>query len=65
MDHILYRQPTYPQAYQILRTIDHVIRALTHEHTLALQAAEMSRSPRQSLPEVRAMYVPTGQCRMK
>ena len=35
-----------------------IFSAVTAEHTLALRAATKAASPRQSLAEVRAMYVP-------
>ena len=38
--------------------ISTVLRAVIHEHTLALQAATKAVSPRRSLAEVRAMYLP-------
>ena len=36
-------------------------RAVAAEHTLALYSASKAASPRQSLAEVRAMYLPTDQ----
>jgi hypothetical protein len=36
-----------------------VLLAVTAEHTRALRAATKAASPRQSLAEVRAMYVPS------
>lgn len=61
MDHILYWQKTYRWTLSVIGTIGTVMRAVTREHTLALHAATKALSPRQSLPEVRAMYVPTAQ----
>jgi len=40
-------------------SIHAILRAVTAEHTLALRAATKAASPRQSLAEVRAMYVPS------
>jgi hypothetical protein len=45
--------------WQVSRTIRTVLWAVNHEHTLALQAAAKAVSPRRSLAEVRAMYLPT------
>jgi NAD(P)H-dependent FMN reductase len=40
------------------KPIGAVIRAVTSEHSIALQAAAKAASPRLSMLEVRAMYVP-------
>ena len=53
-----------PQTYRrtlggVRATIGAILRAVTAEHTLALRAATKAASPRQSLSEVRAMYVPS------
>ena len=49
----------------ILATIRAIVRAVAAEHTLALRAATKAASPRQSLAEVRAMYVPTRELHQK
>ena len=59
MAHILHLQQTYRQARRgVSATIRAVVRAVAAEHTLAMRAATKAASPRQSLAEVRAMYVP-------
>ena len=45
----------------IIATLRAIARAVGAEHTLALRAAAKAASPRQSLAEVRAMYVPPGE----
>ncbi len=44
---------------RVTKTIRTVLWTVIHEHTLALQAATKAVSPRRSLAEVRAMYLPT------
>jgi hypothetical protein len=59
MANTLHLQQTYRQTLDGLSTtIRAIVRAVAAEHTLALRAATKAASPRQSLPEVRAMYVP-------
>jgi hypothetical protein len=55
MAHVLHLQQTYRRMLGGVR----VLGAVTAEHTLALRAATKAASPRQSLAEVRAMYVPS------
>jgi len=43
----------------VLASIHAVLLAVTAEHTRALRAAKKAASPRKSLAEVRAMYVPS------
>ena len=58
MAHVLPLQQTYRRTLGGVRaTIRAILRAVTAEHTLALRAATKAASPRQSLAEVRAMYV--------
>jgi hypothetical protein len=58
MAHVLHLQHTYWRTLGGLRaTIRAILRAVTAEHTLALRAATKAASPRQSLAELRAMYV--------
>lgn len=57
---------TLPQTYRRNFTgfgakIGAIVRAVAAEHTLALRAATKAASPRQSLVEVRAMYVPPSE----
>lgn len=60
MTHVLQLQQTYRRKLGGARaTIRAILRAVTAEHTLALRAATRAASPRQSLAEVRAMYVPS------
>ena len=60
MAHVLHLHHTYRRALGDVRaTIRDVLRAVTEEHTRALCAATKAGSPRQSLAEVRAMYVPS------
>jgi hypothetical protein len=60
MAHVLHLQQTYRRTLDEARaTIRAILRAVTAEHTLALRAATRAASPRQSLAEVRAMYVPS------
>ena len=60
MAHVLHLHHTYRRALGDARaTIRAVLRAVTAEHTRALRAATKAASPRQSLAEVRAMYVPS------
>ena len=57
---LLHLQRTYRRTLGGVRaTIGAILRAVTAEHTLALRAATKAASPRQSLAEVRAMYVPS------
>ena len=57
---LLHLQQTYRRTLSGVRaTIGAILRAVTAEHTLALRAATKAASPRQSLAEVRAMYVPS------
>lgn len=59
MAHILHWKQAYPWTRsEVIGTIGTVMRAVTREYGLALQAAAKAISPRQSLAEVRAMYVP-------
>ena len=59
MAHVLHLQRTFRGALDDVRaTIHDVVRAIAAEHTRALRAATKAASPRQSLAEVRAMYVP-------
>ena len=59
MAHVLPLQQTYRRTLGGVRaTIRAILRAVTAEHTLALRAATKAASPRQSLAEVRALYVP-------
>lgn len=59
MAHVLHLQQTYRRTLGgICATIRAILRALTAEHTLALRAATKAASPRQTLAEVRSMYVP-------
>jgi hypothetical protein len=59
MAHVLDLQQTYRRTLGGVRaTMRAILRAVTAEHTLALRAATKAASPRQSLAEVRAMYVP-------
>jgi hypothetical protein len=60
MAHTLHSQQTYRRTRNgIIATIRAIMRMVAAEHTLALRAATKAASPRQSLAEVRAMYVPT------
>jgi len=60
MAHVLHLHHTYRRALGDVRaTIRAVLRVVTAEHTRALRAATKAVSPRQSLAEVRAMYVPS------
>ena len=57
---LLHLQRTFRRMLGGVRaTIGASLRAVTAEHTLALRAATKAASPRQSLAEVRAMYVPS------
>jgi hypothetical protein len=59
MAHVLHLQQTYRRTLGGVRaTIRAILSAVTAEHTLALRAATKAASPRQSLAEVRALYVP-------
>lgn len=60
MAHIL-QQTVRRTRSGVVATIRAVMRAVGAEHTLAQRAAAKAESPRQSLAEVRAMYVPTGE----
>ena len=58
--HVLHLQQTYRRTLGGVRaTIGSILRAVTAEHTVALRAATKAASPRQSLAELRAMYVPS------
>ena len=58
MAHVLPLQHTYRRTLGGVRaTIRAILSAVTAEHTLALRAATKAASPRQSLAEVRAMYL--------
>jgi hypothetical protein len=60
MTHVLQLQQTYRRKLGGARaTIRAILRAVTAEHTLALRAATRAASPRKSLAEVRAMYMPS------
>lgn len=60
MAYILHLQQTYRRTRSgVIATIRAIVRAVAAEHTLALRAAARTALPRQSLAEVRAMYVPT------
>ena len=62
MAHILHWKQTYRQTRSgLVATIRTIARAVSAEHTLAQRAAAKAASPRQSLADVRAMYVPTGE----
>jgi len=53
-------QQTYRRTLDGVRaTIGAVLRAVTAEHTLALRAATKAALPRQTMAQVRAMYVPS------
>ena len=58
MAHVLHLQQTYRRTLGGVRAaIRAILSAATAEHTLALRAATRAALPRQSLAEVRAMYV--------
>jgi hypothetical protein len=58
MAYVLHLQQTYRRTLAGVRaTIRAILSAVTAEHTLALRAATKAALPRQSLAEVRAMYV--------
>jgi hypothetical protein len=60
MADVLHLQQTYRRTLGGVRaTIRAILRVVTSEHTLALRATTKAASPRQSLAEVRAMYVPS------
>ena len=62
MTHVLQLQRTYRRTLGGFgATIRAIARAVAAEHTLALRAATKAASPRQSLAEVRAMYVPPSE----
>ena len=59
MAYMMHWEQPHPRTHnRIVRAIGAVVRAVTSEHMLALQAATKATSPRQRLAEVRAMYVP-------
>lgn len=59
MAHTLRLKQTYrPTRSGVSSTIGAAARAIAAEHELALRAAEKAALPRQSVAEVRAMYVP-------
>lgn len=58
MAHVLHSQQTYDRTPGRVRaTIGAFLSVVTAEHTLALRAATRAALPRQSLAEIRAMYV--------
>ena len=58
MAHIMQLQQTYRRTRSgVGAAIRAIARVIAAEHTLALRAATKAASPRQSLAEVRAMYV--------
>ena len=58
MAHILHWKQTFPRTRSgVIGRIGAAMRVATCEHRLALQAATKAASPRQSLAEVRTMYV--------
>ena len=60
MDHVLHSQPTPGRTVDgIIATIRAIVSAVTAEHAMALRAATKAASPRESLAEVRAMYIST------
>ena len=62
MDHTLNLQQTYLQPRkEVGRTLRTIIRALADEHALALYAATKAASPRETLAETRALYVPSSE----
>ena len=62
MAHILHLKQTYRRTRSgVVATIRAIVRAAASEHTLALRAAARAASPRQSLADVRAMYLPAQQ----
>lgn len=59
MAYTLRLKPTYrPTRSGVIGTLGAAARAVATEHALALRAAEKAASPRQSVAEVRAMYLP-------
>lgn len=59
MAHTLRLKQTYRRSGSgVIAAIDETARAIAAEHALALRAAEKAASPRQSVAEVRAMYLP-------
>ena len=59
MAYMMHWERPHPRTHnRIIRAIGAAVRAVTSEHTRALQAATKATSPRQRLAEVRAMYVP-------
>ena len=61
MAHILHLKQTYRRTRSgVVATIRAIARLVAAEHTLAQRATAKAASPRRSLAEVRAMYVPTG-----
>ena len=62
MAHILHLKKTYRRTRSgVVATIRAIARVVAAEHSLAQHAAAKAASPRRSLAEVRAMYVPTGE----
>ena len=62
MAHVFHLQQAYRRTLGGVRaTIRAILSAVTAEHTLALRAATKAALPRQSLAEVRAMYVSSPQ----
>ena len=62
MAHTLRLKQTYrPARSGAMATIGATARMLAEEQALALRAAEKAASPRQSVAELRAMYVPAAE----
>ncbi|MEO8187251.1 MAG: hypothetical protein ABI580_07810 [Burkholderiaceae bacterium] len=62
MAHALRWKQTYlPTRNGAITTIGAAARMIAEEQALALRAAEKAASPRQSVAELRAMYLPAGQ----
>ena len=62
MAHTLRLKQTYrPARSGAMATIGAAARVLAEEQALALRAAEKAASPRQSVAELRAMYLPAGE----
>lgn len=62
MAHILHLKQTYRRTRSgVVATIRAIARVVAAEHTLAQCAAAKAASPRRSLAEVRAMYLPTDE----
>ena len=62
MDHTLNLQQTYRQPRkEVGRRLRTIIQAMADEHARALYAATKAASPRETLAETRALYVPSGE----